>query len=88
LWPLYGQTSGFALRAVAILVGRDFAQVVVMTDLLKWTLIFFVLALIAGLFGFGGVAGAATGIAQILFFGFIVFAVVTLVLNLMNKATK
>lgn len=60
----------------------------IMPDLLKWTLVFFILALIAGLLGFGGIAGAATGIAKILFFGFILFAVVTLILNLMNKATK
>lgn len=53
-----------------------------MTDLLKWTLVFFILALIAAAFGFGGLAGTATSIAQILFFGFLVFAVVTLVMNL------
>lgn len=53
-----------------------------MTDLLKWTLVFFILALIAAAFGFGGLAGTASSIAQILFFGFLVFAVVTLVMNL------
>ncbi|HJK99139.1 MAG TPA: DUF1328 domain-containing protein [Polyangiaceae bacterium LLY-WYZ-14_1] len=47
--------------------------------MLKWALIFFVIALIAAVFGFGGIAGAATGIAQILFFGFLVLAVVGLI---------
>ena len=35
--------------------------------MLKWALIFAVVALIAGGLGFGGVAGAAAGVAKILF---------------------
>lgn len=34
----------------------------------KWALIFAVIALLAALLGFGGVAGAAAGVAKILFF--------------------
>lgn len=34
----------------------------------KWALIFAVIALAAALLGFGGIAGAAGGIAKILFF--------------------
>ena len=45
--------------------------------MLKWALIFAVVALIAGGLGFTGMAGAAAGIAKILFFlcvvGFLVF---------------
>ncbi len=47
--------------------------------MLSWALLFFVIAIIAGLLGFGGVAGAATGIAQLLFFGFLILAVVVLI---------
>jgi uncharacterized membrane protein YtjA (UPF0391 family) len=36
--------------------------------MMKWAIIFLVIALIAGALGFGGVAGAAVGIARILFF--------------------
>ena len=36
--------------------------------LLTWALIFAVIALVAGVFGFGGVASAAAGVARILFF--------------------
>ena len=36
--------------------------------MLTWALIFAVIALVAGVFGFGGVASAAAGIARILFF--------------------
>jgi uncharacterized membrane protein YtjA (UPF0391 family) len=39
--------------------------------MLGWALTFFVLAIIAGAFGFGGIAGASAGIAQILFFVFL-----------------
>ncbi len=53
--------------------------------LLGWTIFFFVLALIAAVFGFGGIATAASGIAQILFFVFLVVFAITLVLSLMPK---
>lgn len=36
--------------------------------MLKWALMFFVIAIVAGIFGFGGIAGTAAGIAQVLFF--------------------
>jgi uncharacterized membrane protein YtjA (UPF0391 family) len=35
---------------------------------LKWALIFLAIALVAAILGFGGIAGAAAGIAKILFF--------------------
>ena len=45
--------------------------------MLKWALIFAVVAIVAGLLGFGGIAGAAAGIAKLLFFiavvGFLLF---------------
>lgn len=57
-----------------------------MPALLKWTIAFFILALIAAVLGFGGIAGAGMGIAQILFVGFLIVAIVTLVLNFVRKA--
>lgn len=36
--------------------------------MLGWALTFLVIALIAALFGFGGIAGTAVGIAKIIFF--------------------
>lgn len=50
--------------------------------MLRWSAIFFVIALVAALFGFGGIAAGATEIAKILFFIFLVIFVVTLVLGL------
>ena len=50
-------------------------------DLLRWTLIFLVIALIAAVFGFGGVAAGAATIGKVLFFIFIVLFVVSLIMG-------
>ena len=42
--------------------------------------------IIAGALGFGGIAGASAGIAQILFFIFLAFLVISLVAGLMRRA--
>lgn len=47
----------------------------------KWALIFAVIALIAGALGFGGIAGAAAGIAKILFFIGLALVVLFLILG-------
>jgi len=47
--------------------------------MLYWAFIFFAVALIAGLFGFGFIASSAIGIAKILFFLFLVLAIVSAV---------
>ena len=52
--------------------------------MLTWTIIFLVVALIAGVLGFGGIAGASMGIAKILFFIFLVLFVVSLVMHLVR----
>ncbi len=53
--------------------------------MLRYALIFFVVALIAALFGFGGIAAGATEIAKILFFIFIVLFVISLVAGLVRR---
>ncbi|HTO82081.1 MAG TPA: DUF1328 domain-containing protein [Methylomirabilota bacterium] len=52
--------------------------------MLYWTLMFLIVALIAGALGFGGIASASAGIARILFFLFLIGFVVTLLLQLFN----
>lgn len=47
--------------------------------MLYYALVFFVLAIIAGAFGFGLIASAAVGIAKVLFFLFVVLFLVSLV---------
>jgi uncharacterized membrane protein YtjA (UPF0391 family) len=46
--------------------------------MLKWAVIFFVIAIIAGFFGFTGVESAATLVAKILFFIFLVGFIISL----------
>ena len=45
--------------------------------MLYYALVFFVIALFAGVLGFGGIALAFAGVAKILFFIFLILAVVT-----------
>lgn len=47
--------------------------------MLNWALTFFVVALIAALFGFTGIAGSMAWLAQVLFFIFLVVFVASLV---------
>jgi uncharacterized membrane protein YtjA (UPF0391 family) len=47
--------------------------------MLNWALMFFVVALLAAIFGFTGIAVAAAGIAKILFFVFLVLFLVSLI---------
>jgi uncharacterized membrane protein YtjA (UPF0391 family) len=53
--------------------------------MLRWSLGFLVLALIAALLGFGVIASASIGIAKILFFVFIVLFLVSLVAGLARR---
>ncbi|MCR8723860.1 DUF1328 domain-containing protein [Frigidibacter sp. ROC022] len=46
--------------------------------MLGWALTFLVVALIAAVFGFGGVASASAGIAQILFGVFLILFLITM----------
>ena len=56
--------------------------------MLYWALVFFIVSLAAGIFGFGGIATATAGIAQILFYVCLVFFVVTLIAGLAGGGTR
>ncbi|MEQ9811356.1 MAG: DUF1328 domain-containing protein [Azospirillaceae bacterium] len=49
--------------------------------MLWWALVFLIVAVIAGAFGFGGIASASAGIAQILFFIFLAIFVIALIFH-------
>ncbi|MBC7939471.1 MAG: DUF1328 domain-containing protein [Chitinophagaceae bacterium] len=49
--------------------------------MLHYAVVFFVIALVAALFGFTGIAAGASGIAQTLFVVFLVLAVGTFIFN-------
>ncbi|MFJ5381757.1 DUF1328 domain-containing protein [Cupriavidus sp. CER94] len=53
--------------------------------MLYYALVFFIVALVAALFGFGGIAAGAVEIAKILFFIFLVVALVAAVMGLVRR---
>jgi uncharacterized membrane protein YtjA (UPF0391 family) len=54
--------------------------------MLGWTVTFLVIALVAAVFGFGGIAVAAAGIAKILFYIFLILFVASLLGGLIRRA--
>lgn len=53
--------------------------------MLRWAATFFVIAIIAGVLGFGGIAAGASEIARILFFVFLVVFVATLIMGMTRR---
>ena len=53
--------------------------------MLRWAVIFFVVALIAAAFGFLGIAAAAVSIARVLFYIFLILFLVSLVSGLARR---
>ena len=54
--------------------------------MLRYAITFFVIALVAALFGFGGIAASAAGIGQLLFYGFLILAIISLIASLIRKS--
>jgi uncharacterized membrane protein YtjA (UPF0391 family) len=55
------------------------------TVMLYYAAVFFIIALIAAVFGFTGIAAGAAGIAKILFLIFVVLFAVSLVMGLLRR---
>jgi uncharacterized membrane protein YtjA (UPF0391 family) len=55
------------------------------STMLYWALMFLVIALVAAVFGFGGIASTATGMAQILFVIALVLFVVSLFAGFLRR---
>jgi uncharacterized membrane protein YtjA (UPF0391 family) len=56
------------------------------SNLLHWAIVFLVVAVIAALLGFGGVAGTAMEGAKIVFWVAIVIAIISFIMSAMRKA--
>ena len=56
--------------------------------MLYGSMVFFVLALVAGLFGFWGLAGVTATSAKALFFFFLAAFIATLVMNALKRRKK
>jgi uncharacterized membrane protein YtjA (UPF0391 family) len=57
-----------------------------MGNLLYYAVVFLVVAVVAALFGFGGVAGTAVGAAKLLFWVAIILFVISLIAGLIRRA--
>jgi uncharacterized membrane protein YtjA (UPF0391 family) len=53
--------------------------------MLSWALLFFIVALLAAVFGFTGIALAAAGVAKILFYLFLVLFLISLIGGLVKR---
>jgi len=52
--------------------------------MLNWAVTFFIIAIVAAVFGFGGIAASAAGIAQLLFWVFVALFVISLLVGLVR----
>ncbi len=53
--------------------------------MLRWAVIFLIIAIVAAVFGFGGIAEGAVSIARILFFIFVVLFLISLIGGMLRK---
>ena len=53
--------------------------------MLGWAAVFLIIALVATVFGFGGIAAASAGIAKLLFFIFLLLFVISLIFRWRGK---
>jgi uncharacterized membrane protein YtjA (UPF0391 family) len=53
--------------------------------MLYWALAFLLIAIVAAVFGFGGIAAGAATIAQVLFWIFLVVFLVSLIMGLVQR---
>lgn len=57
-------------------------------SMLYYSLVFLMIAIVAAVLGFGGIAVAAAGVAKILFYIFLVLFVVSIVMHLARGGTR
>jgi len=78
IWPFHCYT----IVSPATIEGRHDKEL----EMLNWALAFFVIAILAAIFGFTGIAAASAGLAKILFFVFLLVFLVTLVMGVARRA--
>jgi uncharacterized membrane protein YtjA (UPF0391 family) len=54
-------------------------------SMLRWSIAFFLIALVAAVFGFGGIAAGAVTIARVLFYVFLVLFLLSLIARLVSR---
>jgi uncharacterized membrane protein YtjA (UPF0391 family) len=63
----------------------DFQKETIMTTLITLAIIFFIIALVAYLFGARGMAGMSAGMGRTLLGVFVILAIIFLILGLVNR---
>jgi uncharacterized membrane protein YtjA (UPF0391 family) len=56
--------------------------------MLKLALVFFIAALVAAVFGYGGISAGSAAVLQILFWAFFILAALTLMIGLIGDPTQ
>ena len=56
--------------------------------MLYWMLVFFLIAIVAAVFGFGGIAAGAAAIAQVLFWIFLVVFIASVIIALARRGKQ
>jgi uncharacterized membrane protein YtjA (UPF0391 family) len=84
--PVPDSGANFKRGDVRAVIERETAGPEAGGIMLYWTLVFLVIALIAGLLGFGAIAFVAAGVARVLFFIFLVLFVISLLSHTMRRA--
>lgn len=56
--------------------------------MLYWAAVFFVIALLAAVFGFTGISVAAAGIAKVLFFIFVILFIISLIFGVRARPPR
>lgn len=53
--------------------------------MVRWIIIFLVIAIIAAIFGFGGIAEGATDIAMIIFYIFLALLIISVIMSFLRR---
>lgn len=56
--------------------------------MLYWSAIFFIIAILAGVFGFGNISASATSVAKVLFFVFLILFILSTVVHLGRRGNR
>ena len=87
--PMLTIFSSVTLNLARMLVQKTYvsfhSQISLQLNMLPYAVIFFVIALVAGVFGFGGIAATAVGTAKILCFVFVSMAIVIFLVSMMRR---
>jgi uncharacterized membrane protein YtjA (UPF0391 family) len=79
-------TPALARAMLSLCVSRQRCRTIAKVHImLHYAVVFLLIALVAAVFGFGGIAVGAVEIAKVLFFVFLVLFVVSLVWGLLNN---